>query len=330
MKQNGGPAVDSLERFDFEGSTQWALVRGRRWLSPVLLLVQAGPGFPMIHEARALEQALHLEDRFRVVYWDQRGTGKSFSPAEGTGRLRVDDLIGDVHAMVGALRTRLEVEQVHVVGFSFGGSIAAVAAALQPAFLRSLTLVGPDVDLVEAEQFAYAFALAEAERRGHRRALRALRDIGPPPHVDAKRFLARIKWVTNFGGIDRRATFGKLVRAHVWRLFASPHYSLAEVARAIRGMSVTQGRLLADLQRFNLLARASHLRVPVAVFQGRRDVAAPPKLTLRYYEGLAAPQGKELVWFEDSAHMPHVEEPDRFRLALIDFTSRGHEPPLAE
>ena len=321
MKQNHDRAVDSLERFDFEGSTQWALVRGRSRVSPVLLLVQAGPGFPMIHEARALEKALHLEDRFRVVYWDQRGTGKSFSPAEGTGRLRVDDLVGDVRAMVGALCARLDVDQVHVVGFSFGGSIAAVAAALRPEMLRSLTLVGPDVDLAEAEQFAYAFALAEAERRGRGRALRALRDIGPPPHMDAKRFLARIKWVTNFGGIDRGATFASLVLANVWRLLASPRYSLGEVARAIRGMSVTQGRLLADLQRFNLLARASHIRVPVAVFQGRHDVAAPPKLTQRYYEGLAAPQGKQLVWFEDSAHMPHVEEPVRFRQALIDFTS---------
>jgi pimeloyl-ACP methyl ester carboxylesterase len=155
-----------------------------------------------------------------------------------------------------------------------------------------------------------------------------LRDLGPPPHQGAKRFLARIEWVTNFGGVHRQATFASLVRAHVWRLLASLHYSLGEVARAIRGMSVAQGRLLADLQGFNLLARASHLRVPLAVFQGRHDVAAPPKLTQRYDDGLAAPQGKQLVWFEDSAHMPHVEEPDRFRQALIDFTSRGHEPPL--
>src|SRR6266498_3753766 len=77
MIRNGGE-VESVERFEIGGSTQWALVRGRNSRSPVLLLVQAGPGFPIIHEARALEAALHLEDDFRVVYWDQRGSGKSF------------------------------------------------------------------------------------------------------------------------------------------------------------------------------------------------------------------------------------------------------------
>jgi len=68
----------SLERFDFPDSTQWALVSDRRPSNPVLLLVQAGPGIPMIHEAQAHKQALGLEEHFRVVYWDQRGTGKSF------------------------------------------------------------------------------------------------------------------------------------------------------------------------------------------------------------------------------------------------------------
>jgi pimeloyl-ACP methyl ester carboxylesterase len=35
----------------------------------------------------------------------------------------------------------------------------------------------------------------------------------------------------------------------------------------------------------------------------------------RYAELLEAP-GKQLVWFERSAHMPHLEEPGRFRQLL--------------
>jgi hypothetical protein len=31
-------------------------------------------------------------------------------------------------------------------------------------------------------------------------------------------------------------------------------------------------------------------------------------LAERYYETLEAPQGKELVWFEDSAHVTYAEE----------------------
>jgi hypothetical protein len=33
-------------------------------------------------------------------------------------------------------------------------------------------------------------------------------------------------------------------------------------------------------------------------------------LAERYYEALEAPQGEELAWFEDSAHLTYAEEPE--------------------
>ena len=49
--------------------------------------------------------------------------------------------------------------------------------------------------------------------------------------------------------------------------------------------------------------------------QGRHDQVAPPSAAERYAELLEAPS-KQLVWFEHSAHMPHLEEPERFRELL--------------
>ena len=42
-------------------------------------------------------------------------------------------------------------------------------------------------------------------------------------------------------------------------------------------------------------------------------------LAERYYEALEAPQGNELVWFEDSAHLTYAEEP-----ATRTLASQGH------
>ncbi len=318
--------VDTLERFEINGLTQWALVRGRSRAHPVLLLVQAGPGLPMIHEADLLQRRLGLEEHFRVVYWDQRGTGKSLPRKPTSGSLQVDDLVADVVAMVRALGERLAVEQVHVAGFSLGGSIAAMAAARDPGHIRSVAAVGVDVDFDESERVAYAFALGEARRRGHRRARRALEAIGEPPHADAKRFLTRVKWVANFGGIDRRQTFAGLAVGNARRLVTSRHYSLRETFAAIRAMTGTQERLLGNLKGFDLWARAGRIDTPITLFHGRHDVAAPPSLAERYFARLEAPR-KALVWFEESAHMPHLEEPTRFREALLRVT--GIEPPSA-
>jgi pimeloyl-ACP methyl ester carboxylesterase len=40
-------------------------------------------------------------------------------------------------------------------------------------------------------------------------------------------------------------------------------------------------------------------------------------LAERYYEALEAPQGKELVWFEDSAHVTYAEEPEGFDQEML-------------
>jgi pimeloyl-ACP methyl ester carboxylesterase len=310
-------AVDSLEAFDLGGSRQWALIRGRSPTAPGLLLIQAGPGFPMIHEAAAHERQLGLEQHFRVVYWDQRGTGRSYD-AGANGAVTVEDLVADVRAMIRATCERLGVSSIHVVGLSIGGSLALLAAGGEPALIRSLVCVGVDVNLLESERFAYAFALEEAQRRGARKAQRALRAIGEPPHDGDGQFMTRVKWVANFGGVHRRKTFGALLRTTVARLWTSPHYSLLEMVRALRAIGATQSRVLPALRGFDLFAHELKVAAPLALFQGRHDVVAPPSLAA----GLAARLGATLVWFEESAHMPHEEEPRRFFEELLRFTSR--------
>ena len=307
--------VDTLERFDLGGPPQWALVRGRAD-RPVLLLVQAGPGLPMIHEARATERRLRLEEHFRVVYWDQRGTGKSFD-ARDRETWTLETLVGDVRSMVGALCDRLGVAAIDVVGFSFGASLALLAAAGDALPVRSLVCVGPDVDLLENERAALSFALAEAGRRAHRRALRALQAIGAPPHDDPDRFMTRVKWVSSFGGVHRRMGFGGMLRTTLARLWTSPHYTLREKVAALSRIGATQARMIPALQGLDLLARPLHVGMPVAVFQGRHDAVCPPPLA----EALAGRLRADLVWFDDSAHMPHEEQPEKFREELLRFMS---------
>lgn len=298
-----------LETLTIGGLPQHFLVRGAVG-APVVLLVQAGPGFPLLHEANAIERALDLERRFRVVYWDQRGTGRSVDPT--TAPLTVERLVTDVVELVAALTERLEVPEVAVIGFSLGGTLAALAAARSRRIAR-LVAVGPDVDFEASERFAWAFAREQAIRRGHRRALAELDAIGPPPHTTPEQFMTRVRWVTEFGGIYVGRGFGRLAGALAWRLFTSGFYSLAQAVRALRELPRTQARALAGLAGLRMPSRVD---VPLTVLQGRLDVAAPPSVMLPWFESLEAPRGKSLVWLEHCAHTPHFEAPPAFRAAL--------------
>jgi pimeloyl-ACP methyl ester carboxylesterase len=53
------------------------------------------------------------------------------------------------------------------------------------------------------------------------------------------------------------------------------------------------------------------VEVPVHFFIGRHDYTTPFELVQAYYEELKAPL-KRIVWFEESAHFPFFEEPERF------------------
>ena len=53
------------------------------------------------------------------------------------------------------------------------------------------------------------------------------------------------------------------------------------------------------------------------MLQGRHDYAAPTQIAERYYRELEAPAGKQLIWFEESAHNPWYEEPGKFRETML-------------
>ena len=66
----------------------------------------------------------------------------------------------------------------------------------------------------------------------------------------------------------------------------------------------------------DLAVTVPRLEVPVVMVQGRLDQVAPGAAAQRYASALKAPS-KQLVWFEKSAHTPHLEEPGKFRDLVI-------------
>ena len=74
------------------GAAQWIRIRAADARNPLLLLVQLGPGLPMINEAQTFGRLLSLEDDFTVIYWDQRGCGRSLRAAGATRDLSVQEM----------------------------------------------------------------------------------------------------------------------------------------------------------------------------------------------------------------------------------------------
>jgi pimeloyl-ACP methyl ester carboxylesterase len=310
--------IDILEGVPIGGMTQWIRVRGTNASNPVLLLMQQGPGLPIINEVRGFERRSGLEKDFTVVYWDQRGTGLSSpSPRKTSDKIEITAtrMVDDTVSVLELLRERFGGKTL-VAGFSFGATFAAQAAVRRPDLVAALVATGMDIDIPFAENHAYDFVLRTAHRRANRRAIRQLEKIGPPPHLDPKRFSTRARWVANFGGVTAGATFGDMTRALVGSLVRSPDYSVADVIRAVRAVTASQAALLPQLASTDLVRSMPRIEVPIVIAQGRLDQVAPGEPAQRFYDSLTAPS-KQLVWFEKSAHTPQYDEPAKFRSLLM-------------
>ena len=312
--------IDTLEGVQLGGITQWIRIRGADASNPVLLLMQQGPGLPIINEARRLEHLLGLEETFTVVYWDQRGTGLSSPPLRKNSHrfeISVARMVDDTVTLLELLRDRFG-GKTFVAGFSFGATFAAYAAVQRPELVAALVAAGMDIDIPAAENNAYAFALNAARRRGNRRAIRQLEAIGPPPHTSVKQFTTRARWAANFRGVATNANFNSVLRALLVSLVRSPDYSAADVIRTLRGMRASLAALLPQLATTDLVRTMPRLDVPVVMAQGRLDQVAPGEAAQRFHDSLTAPS-KQLVWFESSAHTPYLEEPAKFRDLVMNL-----------
>jgi pimeloyl-ACP methyl ester carboxylesterase len=69
------------------------------------------------------------------------------------------------------------------------------------------------------------------------------------------------------------------------------------------------------------------LQIPVYFFEGRHDrvAACAPELVVDYARKVDAPK-KEIVWFEESAHHPNIDEPEKFQKMLIDKVLKDNIP----
>ena len=308
--------IDRLTKISINNSEQWVLVRGNNADAPLLIHVQAGPGLPIIPEADAMEKMHHLEDHFLVAYWDQRGCGKSFSKDIDPASISLSQLAQDVIACTQSLLARYGKHNAVLSGYSMGATVSLMAAVERSDLFSALFLSGVDVDIPAANVFAIEFAMEKVRVNGDRKVMSRLEDLRRTPIVDAKRFQQRARILTDLGGIKADSTYAQLVLSSVRNMLFSKSYTFGDILKTIRGMEFCQNALLSELNTLNLFSGIATVDVTVHFIHGRNDGFSPHDIAFAFHNHLQAPQ-KTFTTFENSAHMPHYDEPEKFASLLI-------------
>jgi len=295
------------------GVQQWLLLRGRSADSPLLLKLHGGPG-----QAEMATVGLNrlLESDFAVIEWDQRGAGKSGPSIQPTAAMSMAQLVADTVELTEHLTQRFGKRQLIIVGHSWGSILGLMAVQQRPDLYSAFVSTGLIANFAEGQQVGYRFLLAEAERRGNRKALAQLTGLGVPPYAGpdgAAKWKRCARWLGEFGAVWHSSE--KFDRV-AW-MISSIEYSWPEKLRFNRAAERSFDLLYADLMSANLTETVRQVEVPVFFAEGRYDHMAPVEVAERYYASLIAPR-KEWVLFENSAHFPQWEERQRFHELLVN------------
>ena len=293
------------------GLDQWVMIRGETIANPLLVLLHGGPGLPEMRLFRHFNAP--LEKSFTLVHWDQRGTNKSFERDIPATSMTVEQLMADLDELVDAVRRRFGKDKVAIYGHSWGSALGILYAARFPAKVAAYAGAGQIGNYPASELATYAFLLDEAARRDNSKALKELRALGEPPYsAEAKLELG--KWQGLFLGFMRGVSLWSVLRIAL----SGPEASLFDARNIWRGMQFSQRAMWAEVSALNLTAAVPALPMPVFFFLGRHDHIVDARTSAAYFETLTAPI-KKLVWFEESAHEPAFEEPDKFNRAMVEL-----------
>lgn len=303
-------SIAEIHALRLGGVEQWVMIRGESLANPPLILLHGGPGFSDTGFFRAFNAP--LEKVFTVVYWDQRGTGKSFDRELPRAAMTVEQFVSDLDELVEWVRKRTGADKVVLLGHSWGSALGVLYAARFPDKVAAYVGCAQVGDWAAAESASYSLALAEAKRRDDRRAVERLVAMGPPPHTPKNLFAERTLAVRLAGQMGGKSMW------NMARAILVPESSILDLPRTLRGFRFSIEAMWAEVSRLNLLTAVPELKMPVFFFLGRRDPWIPPQVSVAYFEALTAPS-KKLVWFEESGHEPFVDEPSKFNAAMVEL-----------
>lgn len=312
----GQVRATSIDDFSIEmigGVKQAILIRGDNIDNPVLLRLHGGPGYPYFPYLPKDGKLKELEDHFTMVYWEQRGTGASYSKKIKKSSMNVDQFVEDAHEVIQYIKNKLQVEKIYVWGHSWGSNLGILLAEKYPEDMIAYIGTGQSVFPFENERSCYQFALEKTSNENNLKGLKELKKIDTV-NYRLKDALTVRKWIYSYGGVvysngEERSYVDKKMIKKIWQ---TPQYKFRNKINILLHPYYSGRRLWEDMKNINLFEQVPKLEVPVYFLLGKHDQIVSSDLAAEYLEILIDPAGKALIWFEHSAHRPFIEEPNKF------------------
>jgi pimeloyl-ACP methyl ester carboxylesterase len=264
---------------------------------PLLFLISPGWGVGSGYLQRGFS---FLQERFRLVFLDTRGSGHSGRPADHM-KMSSHDMADDLEA----LRQYLGLSTLQLLGHSNSGAIALSYAERYKNNARKLVLIDSQMLGFSAGDDTQAFLEARAQDPRYKTAVQAA--------------------IGHFSGKAKPLASDAELSAFVAELLPLYLHSPEKNLALAREQLLVEQISLYAFESQNAADKAAgsdqtalldQVRAPTLVMVGRHDWICPTTVAKRLHAGIG---NARLVMFEESGHMPWIEEPEKFAAELIRF-----------
>lgn len=325
--------ISLIEEVVIGSIKQSILLQGQKVDNPVLLFLHGGPSMPIPGvSSRGKDYTLatntkELVENFIVVFWDQRGTGKSYHDNIPRDTMNVRQFVADTIELTDYLRHKFNQKKIHLAAHSWGTIPGLMAADERPDLFYTYTGLSQIVNWAENDRLGYPWALAEAEKRNNRKALEELTSIGAPPYAESvNQWQVLRKWQQRFGTLiysDHEIKHPGMRRLAGDMLF-SADYSLKDVFNSfIKGFKlIYTDDFIKEIATIDFKKTATKFALPVTFIHGRKDVHVHGQLVEEYYEVLKKINDVQLYWMDKSGHVFHPDDAKIIENILIGLTAK--------
>jgi proline iminopeptidase len=275
-----------------------------------LVAVHGGPGNSLTSILPDLEP---LAKNRRVIYYDQRGNGRS-DLVEDDENLSITKHIQDLETV----RAHFKLEKMTLLGNSWGGLLIGYYAAAHPDRVERLILHSPAAPT--------KVLLSEMDAEVQRRLKRQYTD------EQLKRLAVLASWQTWLKASDPRGVCSEMFQM-VLSVYAFNIESMKLMKgdvcsgskESVRRQRFVTAQIWQSLGNYDLIPSLGVVKVPALIIHGTADV-----IPLKSSEAWArAMPNTRLFLIEKAGHMPQFEQPEIFFKAVETFL-KGEFPADAK
>jgi pimeloyl-ACP methyl ester carboxylesterase len=302
--------IDDAKYVEVGGIEQWITIRGEDRNNPVLLFLHGGPGDATNPWGYAGFR-LWLK-HFTVVQWDQRGAGRTLGKNRNAPpqAITVNRLAQDGVELAEWLLKSLRKDKIILVGHSWGSILGIFMVKAKPDLFYAFVGTGQVADPAKSYAVAYADLLKKAETLKEQRAVRELREVGPPPYSDGRGYAVQRKWSNLFEGADF------FISSMFGLALCAPGYTLRDINDWFDGQSLSADRLVPETSTLDAKVLGGDFALPVFVIQGAEDLTTPTSLANSFVTSIRAPT-KAFIPIGGGGHFAVFMKPGVFLDQLV-------------